>query len=200
MGSLPFWRPLCSVGFANNTDLARYSMRNEGLCSNLDCILACRCSLLPWWVLSTMDMVSPHQASWAAHFVVQAHHAERTCFLAFSLALYTWVRWRCLLLMSEEQQNSMQMSCADMVCCAALGTLWYAVAVAAVSLTKIYRANQDNKPLPVLLLGVVAASGECPPPSATPLFPLSSREASGCLCIKVHKRKGQGLACDGLVF
>jgi len=47
-----------------------------------------------------------------------------------------------------------------MVCCAALGTLWYAVAVAAVSLTKMYRANQDNKPLPVLLLGVVAASGE----------------------------------------
>ncbi|KAK9902062.1 hypothetical protein WJX75_003035 [Coccomyxa subellipsoidea] len=39
------------------------------------------------------------------------------------------------------------------------GTLWYAAAVGVVSLTKLYRANEDKKPLPVLLLAVVAASG-----------------------------------------
>lgn len=39
------------------------------------------------------------------------------------------------------------------------GTLWYAAAVAVVSVTKIYRANEDKKPLPVLLLAVAAASG-----------------------------------------
>jgi hypothetical protein len=39
------------------------------------------------------------------------------------------------------------------------GTLWYAVAVGVVGLTKIYYANKENKPLPLLLLAVVAASG-----------------------------------------
>ena len=42
------------------------------------------------------------------------------------------------------------------------GTLWYAAAVGVVSLTKLYRANEDKKPLPVLLLAVVAASGARP--------------------------------------
>ena len=42
------------------------------------------------------------------------------------------------------------------------GTLWYAGAVALASVTKIYRAREDGRPLPVLLLAVVAASGEAP--------------------------------------
>ena len=43
--------------------------------------------------------------------------------------------------------------------------MWYASAVGVVSLTKLWRANEDKKPLPVLLLGVVLASGaftSCP--------------------------------------
>lgn len=39
------------------------------------------------------------------------------------------------------------------------GTLWYAGAVALASVTKMYRAREDGRPLPVLLLAVVAASG-----------------------------------------
>ena len=42
------------------------------------------------------------------------------------------------------------------------GTLWYAGAVALASATKMYRAREDGRPLPVLLLAVVAASGEAP--------------------------------------
>ena len=42
------------------------------------------------------------------------------------------------------------------------GTLWYAGAVALASVTKMYRAREDGRPLPVLLLAVVAASGEAP--------------------------------------
>ena len=52
---------------------------------------------------------------------------------------------------------------ADHVACA--GSLWYASAVALASVGKMYRANEDGRALPVLLLAPVAASGE-------PLIPL----------------------------
>ncbi|CAL5224011.1 g6630 [Coccomyxa viridis] len=39
------------------------------------------------------------------------------------------------------------------------GTLWYAVAVALASATKMYRANEDGRALPVLLLAPIVASG-----------------------------------------
>ena len=44
------------------------------------------------------------------------------------------------------------------VACA--GSLWYASAVALASVTKMYRANEDGRAMPVLLLAPVAASGE----------------------------------------
>ena len=46
----------------------------------------------------------------------------------------------------------------DHAACA--GSLWYASAVALASVTKMYRANEDGRALPVLLLAPVAASGE----------------------------------------
>ena len=51
----------------------------------------------------------------------------------------------------------------DHIVCA--GSLWYASAVALASVGKMYRANEDGRALPVLLLAPVAASGE-------PLIPL----------------------------
>lgn len=46
--------------------------------------------------------------------------------------------------------------------CAIAGTLWYAVAVALASATKMYRANEDGRALPVLLLAPIVASGGQP--------------------------------------
>ena len=57
--------------------------------------------------------------------------------------------------------------------CAHAGTLWYAVAVALASATKMYRANEDGRALPVLLLAPIVASGALPAHLVclTPLLP-----------------------------
>lgn len=58
----------------------------------------------------------------------------------------------------SQETDSLASPTEDCLCAA--GTLWYAAAVALASLSKMYRAKEDGRPLPVLLLGVMAASGE----------------------------------------
>ena len=70
-----------------------------------------------------------------------------------------WACWGCL----AELAAKWRLFWHDHVACA--GSLWYASAVALASVTKMYRANEDGRALPVLLLAPVAASGE-------PLIPL----------------------------
>lgn len=84
-----------------------------------------------------MHLLVPVASCFCAHFTSTCGVFDRDSCRGMCL-----VRWRCL-----------------MLCALCTGTLWYAAAVGVVSLTKLYRANEDKKPLPVLLLAVVAASG-----------------------------------------